>query len=129
MESLNALKRREEGAERRKATLDTVRLPAAADHDDLVSVHSRRGAAGDYRRAAGAETRRAAGTAVFTGMLGVTLFGIFLTPMFFMIQWFDRQLAILKRRGVPPTYGWIVDRRGWRIDRSAGMNHSVSPVV
>jgi multidrug efflux pump subunit AcrB len=33
---------------------------------------------------AGAEMRRALGTAVFAGMLGVTLFGIFLTPVFFI---------------------------------------------
>ncbi|HJZ55092.1 MAG TPA: efflux RND transporter permease subunit, partial [Gemmataceae bacterium] len=32
---------------------------------------------------AGAEMRRSLGTAVFSGMLGVTLFGIFLTPVFF----------------------------------------------
>jgi multidrug efflux pump subunit AcrB len=32
---------------------------------------------------AGAEMRRTLGTAVFSGMLGVTLFGIFLTPVFF----------------------------------------------
>jgi multidrug efflux pump subunit AcrB len=32
--------------------------------------------------------RRTLGTAVFAGMLGVTLFGIFLTPVFFyVIQW------------------------------------------
>ncbi len=38
---------------------------------------------------AGAEMRRSLGTAVFWGMLGVTLFGIFLTPVFFcVIQWF-----------------------------------------
>jgi multidrug efflux pump len=37
---------------------------------------------------AGAEMRRTLGTAVFAGMLGVTLFGIFLTPVFFyVIQW------------------------------------------
>ncbi|WZP00722.1 multidrug efflux RND transporter permease subunit [Isosphaeraceae bacterium EP7] len=34
---------------------------------------------------AGAEMRRALGTAVFSGMLGVTLFGIFLTPVFFFV--------------------------------------------
>ena len=39
---------------------------------------------------AGAEMRRSLGTAVFSGMLGVTLFGIFLTPVFFyVIQGFD----------------------------------------
>ncbi|HZZ72311.1 MAG TPA: efflux RND transporter permease subunit, partial [Pirellulales bacterium] len=32
---------------------------------------------------AGAEMRRTLGTAVFAGMIGVTLFGIFLTPVFF----------------------------------------------
>jgi multidrug efflux pump len=34
---------------------------------------------------AGAEMRHSLGTAVFSGMLGVTLFGIFLTPVFFYI--------------------------------------------
>ena len=39
---------------------------------------------------AGAEMRRTLGTAVFSGMLGVTLFGIFLTPVFFyVIDWLD----------------------------------------
>ena len=34
---------------------------------------------------AGAEMRRALGTAVFAGMLGVTAFGLFLTPVFFVV--------------------------------------------
>src|SRR5208337_4047324 len=34
---------------------------------------------------AGAEMRKVLGTAVFSGMLGVTLFGIFLTPVFFYV--------------------------------------------
>ncbi|HEX3449538.1 MAG TPA: efflux RND transporter permease subunit, partial [Isosphaeraceae bacterium] len=34
---------------------------------------------------AGAEMRRTLGTAVFSGMLGVTAFGIFLTPVFFFV--------------------------------------------
>ena len=34
---------------------------------------------------AGAEMRRVLGIAVFSGMLGVTLFGIFLTPVFFYV--------------------------------------------
>ncbi len=34
---------------------------------------------------AGAEMRRTLGTAVFFGMLGVTLFGIYLTPVFFYV--------------------------------------------
>lgn len=41
---------------------------------------------------AGAEMRRALGTAVFSGMLGVTVFGVFLTPVFFyVIQGFGKQ--------------------------------------
>ena len=44
---------------------------------------------------AGAEMRQTLGIAVFSGMLGVTLFGIFLTPVFYyVIQWFsDRRAA------------------------------------
>src|SRR5262249_42861449 len=34
---------------------------------------------------AGAEMRWSLGTAVFSGMLGVTLFGLFLTPVFFYV--------------------------------------------
>ena len=47
--------------------------------------------AGEHRRAqclahfgAGAEVRQALGTAVFAGMIGVTLFGLFLTPVFYV---------------------------------------------
>ena len=48
---------------------------------------------------AGAEMRRTLGTAVFAGMLGVTLFGIFLTPVFFyVIQRLSEWWA-----GHPPT--------------------------
>jgi multidrug efflux pump len=36
-------------------------------------------------RGAGAEMRRALGLAVFSGMLGVTFFGIFLTPVFYYV--------------------------------------------
>jgi multidrug efflux pump len=39
-------------------------------------------------KGAGAEMRRTLGIAVFSGMLGVTVFGIFLTPVFFnVIEW------------------------------------------
>jgi multidrug efflux pump subunit AcrB len=34
---------------------------------------------------AGAEMRRALGTAVFWGMLGVTFFGLLLTPVFYVV--------------------------------------------
>jgi multidrug efflux pump len=38
-----------------------------------------------FATGAGAEMRKALGTAVFSGMLGVTLFGIFLTPVFYYV--------------------------------------------
>jgi multidrug efflux pump len=38
-----------------------------------------------YASGAGAEMRHSLGTAVFSGMLGVTIFGIFLTPVFFYV--------------------------------------------
>ena len=42
---------------------------------------------------AGAEMRRTLGTAVFWGMIGVTAFGIFLTPVFFdAILWTTERL-------------------------------------
>jgi multidrug efflux pump len=34
---------------------------------------------------AGAEMRQAMGIAVFSGMIGVTLFGLFLTPVFYTV--------------------------------------------
>jgi multidrug efflux pump len=56
---------------------------------------------------AGAEMRRSLGTAVFAGMLGVTLFGIFLTPVFYyVLQWFGRKKAVVPQpvlvEAVPP---------------------------
>ncbi|MDB6155960.1 MAG: transporter [Chthoniobacteraceae bacterium] len=43
-------------------------------------------------KGAGSEMRQALGTAVFFGMLGVTLFGLFLTPVFYVvIMWFKER--------------------------------------
>jgi multidrug efflux pump subunit AcrB len=48
---------------------------------------------------AGAEMRYTLGVAVFSGMLGVTLFGIFLTPVFyFVIQWATARRLTPSRR-------------------------------
>jgi multidrug efflux pump len=56
-----------------------------------------------YGHGAGAEMRRTLGTAVFAGMLGVTLFGIFLTPVFFfVIQWLTDKVRSLYRSPVQP---------------------------
>jgi multidrug efflux pump subunit AcrB len=45
---------------------------------------------------AGAEMRRAMGIAVFSGMLGVTVFGLLLTPLFYVLV---RKLGSLARAG------------------------------
>ena len=51
---------------------------------------------------AGAEMRRALGTAVFSGMLGVTFFGIFLTPVFYVvIRWFTERKRAVARAEAP----------------------------
>jgi multidrug efflux pump len=43
---------------------------------------------------AGHEMRRTLGMAVFAGMIGVTVFGLFLTPVFyFVIRWFVKRKA------------------------------------
>jgi multidrug efflux pump len=61
---------------------------------------------------AGAEMRRSLGTAVFSGMIGVTFFGIFLTPVFFyVIQGFgDRPLLSSERwqRIASPVAGGLL---------------------
>jgi multidrug efflux pump len=80
--------RREEGTPRHQATLDACQLrlrpilmTSFAFILGVVPLMVSEGA--------GAEMRRTLGVAVFAGMLGVTLFGIFLTPVFyFVIQWF-----------------------------------------
>jgi multidrug efflux pump len=46
---------------------------------------------------AGAEARRILGTCVFAGMIGVTLFGLLLTPVFFVV--IER---LIERFGKPP---------------------------
>jgi multidrug efflux pump len=59
-------------------------------------------------RGAGAEMRRTLGIAVFSGMLGVTLFGIFLTPMFYyVIQWFGDLRQGRRAAAAPPPSGEV----------------------
>ena len=58
---------------------------------------------------AGAEMRRSLGTAVFSGMLGVTLFGIFLTPVFYYVimrrQEQRKVAAATPTVAIPPVSG------------------------
>jgi multidrug efflux pump len=79
--------KRDSGESRRQATLEACRLRlrpiVMTSFAFILGV-----APLMLARGAGAEMRRALGTAVFSGMLGVTLFGIFLTPVFFStIDW------------------------------------------
>jgi multidrug efflux pump len=53
-------------------------------------------------KGAGAEMRHTLGVAVFSGMLGVTIFGVFLTPVFYyVIRWFSTRRAKPKPEGTP----------------------------
>src|SRR4029078_386016 len=79
-----AKQQRESRIPARQATLDAVRLrlrpilmTSFAFILGVVPLVIAQGA--------GAEMRRTLGVAVFSGMLGVTLFGVFLTPLFFYV--------------------------------------------
>ncbi len=79
-----------------------------------------------FAHGAGAEMRRALGLAVFSGMIGVTVFGIFLTPVFFVvIDWAtqshlvqskpvqrvsDASMFVLRLQFIPPAAKWIGTR-------------------
>ncbi len=87
-----AKQRQEAGLSRREAAIDASRLrlrpilmTSFAFIFGVVPLVLAKGAGG--------EMRSALGTAVFSGMLGVTFFGIFLTPVFYyVIRWFtDRR--------------------------------------
>jgi multidrug efflux pump len=80
-------KREEGGLSRREATLEACKLRLRpilmTSFAFILGVMPLMLAAG-----AGHEMRQTLGVAVFSGMLGVTLFGIFLTPVFFyVIEW------------------------------------------
>ncbi len=75
---------RGEGKARREATIEACRLrlrPILMTSFAFILGVAPMVVAGG----AGAEMRWSLGTAVFCGMLGVTLFGIFLTPVFFYV--------------------------------------------
>ena len=52
---------------------------------------------------AGSEMRHAMGVAVFCGMLGVTFFGLFLTPVFYVLLRSLAGMKPLKRHGEGAT--------------------------
>jgi len=52
----------------------------------------------------GAEMRQSLGTAVFSGMLGVTIFGLFLTPVFYVVLRGRRKKpAVAQTEAAPPS--------------------------
>jgi multidrug efflux pump len=56
-------------------------------------------------KGAGAEMRFALGIAVFSGMLGVTIFGIFFTPVFYyVIRWFSERGTPAPAREAAPSH-------------------------
>jgi multidrug efflux pump subunit AcrB len=91
-----AKQRQDAGEGRREATLEAARLrlrpilmTSFAFILGVVPLVLAQGA--------GAEMRRALGVAVFSGMVGVTFFGIFLTPVFFFVlRW------LRERQGIKP---------------------------
>jgi multidrug efflux pump len=79
--------KRDAGLSRRDATLEAIRLRLRpilmTSFAFILGVVPLA-----FSQGAGAEMRRTLGVAVFSGMLGVTLFGIFLTPVFFyVVEW------------------------------------------
>jgi multidrug efflux pump subunit AcrB len=88
----------EAGVSRREATLEASRLRlrpiVMTSFAFILGVVPLVIAAG-----AGAEMRKALGVAVFSGMLGVTLFGIFLTPVFYyVLRRLDERRALAAHR-------------------------------
>ncbi|APV50254.1 multidrug efflux RND transporter permease subunit [Betaproteobacteria bacterium GR16-43] len=55
-----------------------------------------------FATGAGSEMRRAMGTAVFSGMIGVTAFGLFLTPLFYVLLRALAKNRPLKQHGEVP---------------------------
>jgi multidrug efflux pump len=58
---------------------------------------------------AGAEMRHAMGVAVFAGMIGVTVFGIFLTPVFYVLLRFLAGNKPLKQHGTSGAAVLVVE--------------------
>jgi multidrug efflux pump len=93
-----ALKRRDEGASITDAALEAARLRLRP-----ILMTSIAFIAGVFplvvSHGAGAEMRRAMGIAVFAGMIGVTFFGLFLTPVFYTVL---EKLGVRKAPAVAP---------------------------
>jgi multidrug efflux pump len=91
---------------------------------------------------AGAEMRRSLGVAVFSGMLGVTILGIFLTPVFFYVieglsesEFFGRTIvkqvgSVIAAAALGATVGFLLGQLGVaRTDWAAGVGAIAGGVV
>jgi multidrug efflux pump len=106
-----ARQREAEGASRRTAILDACRIrlrpvlmTSAAFIMGVVPLVLATGP--------GAEVRRAMGVAVFSGMLGVTMFGVFLTPVFYVVVEGLADRLARRRTHVPVTPHLAVEAEG-----------------
>ncbi len=77
-----------------------------------------------FASGAGARLRRSVGTAMLWGAFGVSLFGIFLTPVFYFVvrRLTDRGLAGAETGGPPVTLGNATE------DEARSASHQQSPV-
>ena len=80
-----AKQQQEEGKDRFAAAVEACRLRLRPILMTVVRLHPRACCRWRAPPAPGAEMRQALGTAVFSGMLGVTFFGLFLTPVFYVL--------------------------------------------
>jgi multidrug efflux pump len=94
-----AVKRREEGEGIVEAALDAAKLRLRP-----ILMTSIAFIAGVFplviSTGAGAEMRKAMGVAVFSGMIGVTIFGLFLTPVFYVVL---EKLGLKKAAAAAPA--------------------------
>ena len=100
--------RRDEGVDRREATREACRLRLRpimmTSFAVILGVVPLL-----FAHGAGAEMRRVLGTAVFSGMLGVTAFGIFLTPVFFYVIDAISQQRLLSQGWLPRIAAVAID--------------------
>jgi multidrug efflux pump len=136
-----AKRQREAGVSRREATLEACKLRLRP-----IIMTSLAFVLGVLpliiSTGAGAEMRRTLGVAVFSGMLGVTLFGIFLTPVFFFLvnwvsesRWLNAPWLVRVREvtlglfalGYVRTLGRLLPRSAQRSNRPPSGNGNGQP--
>ena len=124
-----AKQRRLSGASRREATLDACRLrlrpiimTSLAFILGVVPLIVSHGA--------GAEMRQTLGVAVFSGMLGVTLFGLALTPVFFStIDWLAEARLFSRHRALRRVSDFLLAVLSLRPLRRFGVKRWSKPAV